>query len=106
MKVKKILDWILKKNYTIHNFNFYHHESEPCLEVYVFVNDEYEGTCREWSSDGLLVKEMNYLKGHEEGSQRWWYDNGKIKANYIIKQGRRYGLLGTKNCMNVSDSIF
>lgn len=73
---------------------------------YLFMDDEYQGTCREWSADGLLVKEMNYHKGHEEGSQRWWYDNGKIKANYIIKQGRRYGLLGTKNCMNVSDSIF
>jgi antitoxin component YwqK of YwqJK toxin-antitoxin module len=49
---------------------------------------------------------LNYQKGHEEGEQKWWYDNGKIKANYIIKDGRRYGLLGTKNCINVSDSIF
>jgi antitoxin component YwqK of YwqJK toxin-antitoxin module len=53
-----------------------------------------------------LVKQMNYLKGHEEGPQKWWYDNGKIKANYIIQDGRRFGLLGTKNCINVTDSIF
>lgn len=73
---------------------------------YFFLADEYEGTCKEWNEAGMLNKIMNYKKGHEEGQQQWWYDNGKIKANYIIKDGRRYGLLGTKNCINVSDSIF
>lgn len=73
---------------------------------YFFVADEYQGTCKEWNEDGNLTKIMNYKKGHEEGQQQWWYDNGKIKANYIIKSGRRFGLLGTKNCINVSDSIF
>jgi antitoxin component YwqK of YwqJK toxin-antitoxin module len=73
---------------------------------YFFVADEYEGTCKEWSEAGFLNKIMNYKKGHEEGQQQCWYDNGKIKANYIIKDSRRYGLLGTKNCINVSDSIF
>ncbi len=73
---------------------------------YFFVADEYEGTCKEWNLEGKLVKVMNYKKGHEEGHQQWWYDNGKVKANYIIKDARRYGLLGTKNCINVSDSIF
>jgi hypothetical protein len=38
--------------------------------------------------------------------QTWWYDNGKVKSNYRIIEGRRFGLLGTKNCINVSDSIF
>ncbi len=73
---------------------------------YLFKNDEYEGTCKEWNEHGILVKEMNYLAGHEEGSQKMFYDNGQARANYIIKNGRRYGLLGTKNCINVSDSIF
>lgn len=73
---------------------------------YFFVTDEYEGTCKEWNEAGMLNKIMNYKKGHEEGQQQWWYDNGKIRTNYIIKNGRRFGLLGTKNCINVSDSIF
>ena len=73
---------------------------------YLFSNDEYEGTCREWNEAGRLVKEMNYKAGYEAGSQRSWYDNGRIRANYVIEDGRRYGLLGTKNCVNVSDSIF
>jgi antitoxin component YwqK of YwqJK toxin-antitoxin module len=81
-------------------------ESGQVQSLYVFEDDEYHGTCREWNEQGLLVREMNYRKGHEEGMQTWWYDNGKIKSNYRIIEGRRYGLLGTKNCINVSDSIF
>ncbi len=73
---------------------------------YFFKDDEYEGTCREWNSEGRLTKIMNYKKGYEAGHQEWWYNNGKVKANYVIIDGRRYGLLGTKNCTNVSDSIF
>jgi antitoxin component YwqK of YwqJK toxin-antitoxin module len=73
---------------------------------YFFREDEYEGACREWNMDGRLIREMNYVKGHESGPQRMFYDNGKIRANYIITEGRRYGLLGTKNCVNVPDSVF
>lgn len=75
-------------------------------QQYFFDKDAYEGTCREWTETGLLIKEMNYSKGYEAGTQRAWWDNGKIKSNYCIIEGRRFGLLGTKNCINVSDSIF
>ena len=73
---------------------------------YHFTDDEYEGTCREWNEAGGLIQEMNYRNGHEEGPQKLFYDDGKIRANYTIINGRRYGLLGTKNCVNVSDSVF
>jgi len=69
-------------------------------------NDAYEGELKEWSIDGRLFHLGNYKNGQEEGAQKMWYDNGKIKANYVIAEGKRYGLLGTKNCKNVSDSIF
>ncbi len=81
-------------------------ENGKLQQTYNFENDEYEGTCREWGENGLLIKEMNYRKGYEAGTQKAWWNNGKIKSNYIIEKGRRYGLLGTKNCINVSDSIF
>ena len=32
-------------------------------------------------------------------------NNPYEEINYVIKNNRRYGLLGTKNCINVSDSI-
>jgi hypothetical protein len=72
---------------------------------YFFSTGEYQGNCREWNPEGKLVREMNYERGHESGSQKQWYDDGSIRSNYIIRNGRRYGLLGTKNCINVSDSV-
>ena len=74
--------------------------------LYHFSNGEYEGSCRDWNEEGVLVAEMNYKAGHEEGPQKQFYNNGRVRANYVIKDGRRFGLLGTKNCVNVSDSVF
>ena len=70
------------------------------------VNDAYEGELKEWDYYGNLFHLAHYKNGQEEGAQKLWYDNGKIRANYVILNGKRYGLLGTKNCKNVSDSIF
>jgi antitoxin component YwqK of YwqJK toxin-antitoxin module len=68
-------------------------------------NDVCEGEMKEWNIDGNLIHLAHYTAGQEEGAQKLWYDNGKIRANYVMIKGRRYGLLGTKNCVNVSDSI-
>lgn len=71
-----------------------------------FLDDEYNGTNIIWAKNGKKIEEHNYLGGYERGVQKTWYLNGKIKSNYIIKNNRRYGLLGTKNCVNVSDEVF
>ena len=71
-----------------------------------FKNDEFDGLMQTWSEDGSLTRQANYVAGHEEGAQKVWYANGKVKSNYVVLMGRRYGLLGTKHCINVSDSIF
>ena len=72
------------------------------FEVY---GDEYNGIFREWYSSGLLSKEFHYISGHEEGSQKLWWDNGTVRANYVIREGKKYGLLGLKICVNPFDSI-
>ena len=48
---------------------------------------------------------MNYIKGKEVGRQQLWYDDGGVRSNYVMLNNRRYGLLGTKNCVNISDEI-
>ena len=67
--------------------------------------NEYSGLFREWYSSGLLSKEFHYRKGQEEGSERLWWDNGAVRANYIIRDGRKYGLTGMMICTNPFDSI-
>ena len=73
--------------------------------IFQFNNGEYDGTNKIWTEKGLLIEEGNFKEGYEFGVQKTWYLNGKIKSNYIIKNNRRYGLLGTKNCVNVSSEI-
>ena len=68
-------------------------------------NDEYEGEFKEWYFSGLLGKQFHYLKGQEEGSQRLWWDNGTVRANYVIRNGKKYGLIGLVTCSNPYDSI-
>ena len=74
--------------------------------IYHFQDDKFEGNQKEWVENGQLYTDLNYKNGVEHGSQKVWYANGKIKTNYIIVNNRRYGLLGTKNCVNAVDSVF
>jgi antitoxin component YwqK of YwqJK toxin-antitoxin module len=53
----------------------------------------------------IKIKDFNYKKGYENGSQRMWWSDGKIRANYVIKNGKKYGLLGYKICVNPYDSV-
>ena len=67
--------------------------------------DKNEGEFKEWYSSGPLGKCFHYKKGNEEGSQRLWWDNGSVRANYVIRNGKKYGLIGLKTCINPYDSI-
>lgn len=80
-------------------------ENGQLQALFPFDTDEYQGECTEWNSHGQMIRRMHYQRGHEEGAQQQWYDDGSVRSNYVIHQGRRYGLLGTKNCVNVSDSL-
>jgi len=73
--------------------------------IFTALNDEYEGEFREWYASGLLGKQFHYSNGQEEGSQRLWWDNGTVRANYVIRNGKKYGLIGLKTCVNPYDSI-
>ena len=73
--------------------------------LFTTADDKYEGEFKEWYATGLLGKQFHYLNGQEEGSQRLWWDNGTVRANYVIKHGKKYGLIGLKACINPYDSI-
>ncbi len=68
-------------------------------------SDVYEGEFKEWYASGLLGKQFHYVNGQEEGSQRLWWDNGTVRANYVIRKGKKYGLIGLVTCSNPYDSI-
>lgn len=72
---------------------------------YSAYNNEYNGEFKEWYETGLVAKQFHYVNGQEEGSQRLWWDNQTVRANYVIKNGKKYGLIGLKICVNPYDSI-
>ncbi|MDO6739167.1 toxin-antitoxin system YwqK family antitoxin [Wenyingzhuangia sp. 2_MG-2023] len=63
-------------------------------------NDEgvYHGNAKEWFENGQLYKDFNYTNGHEEGSQKMYLNDGTYRANYVIKNGEKFGLIGSKGC--------
>ncbi|HEV7783270.1 MAG TPA: hypothetical protein VGO58_18470 [Chitinophagaceae bacterium] len=68
-------------------------------------DDVYSGEFKEWYSSGLLAKQFHYVNGQEEGSERLWWDNGTVRANYVIRNGKKYGLIGLTTCANPYDSV-
>jgi len=66
--------------------------------IYLFENDEYEGLCSEWAENGVIVRQMNYHLGREQGKQQAWDSEGKQLANYEVRNGRKYGITGVKGC--------
>ena len=62
----------------------------------------YDGSLKEWYQNGQLVRDFNYANGKEIGSQRMWASTGKIRANYEVKNGERFGLIGLKKCYSVN----
>jgi antitoxin component YwqK of YwqJK toxin-antitoxin module len=73
--------------------------------MYTSNSDVYEGELKEWNFAGLLYKHFHYVNGQEEGSQKLLWDNGTIRANYVVRNGKKYGLIGLKLCNNPYDSI-
>ena len=73
--------------------------------LFTCYDNEFEGKFEEWSDSGLLIKQFNYKKGYEEGPQKLWWSNGGVRANYVVKNGRKYGLIGLELCSNPYDSV-
>lgn len=66
---------------------------------YHFIDGKYHGSFKQWYPDGAIAAEHNYEMGLEAGPQKVFELDGQIRANYFVKNGYRYGLVGSKNCI-------
>lgn len=57
-----------------------------------------EGLQQQWNRDGTLLLRLNQHQGHEAGLQQMWNADGSVRSSYVIKAGKRYGLLGARGC--------
>lgn len=65
---------------------------------YQFDRGQYDGEVINWFANGKPLSVFHYEQGQEVGSQRLYREDGSFKANYVVRDGRRYGLIGTKGC--------
>ena len=61
----------------------------------------YHGRYEEWFENRTRYKLFHYNHGEEEGTQQMWKEDGSFRANYVVKNGRRFGLTGTKQCKSL-----
>lgn len=68
-----------------------------------YIDGYHHGEAKEWQMDGTPYKLFNYTMGKEDGAQKMWESDGSIRANYVVKDGHRYGLIGLKNCKSINN---
>ncbi|MAJ50166.1 MAG: hypothetical protein CMB82_00925 [Flammeovirgaceae bacterium] len=69
---------------------------------YHFENGKNVGNHKEWYPNGSPMQDRNYVNGQAMGAQKVWRRDGKIRANFVIREnGKKYGLMGMKRCTKI-----
>ena len=74
------------------------YESGAPMFAYAYRAGLSEGVQRQWYPTGQALTRFHYSAGHEQGQQQMWNADGTIRSNYVIKGGRRFGLIGSMGC--------
>ena len=69
---------------------------------YHFNNGNYEGDFNEWYVSGRPLKNIIYHDGKEQ-SGKGGRENGKLKMNFVRKDGRLYGLINPNLCYSLKN---
>jgi antitoxin component YwqK of YwqJK toxin-antitoxin module len=64
---------------------------------YHFKNGLYNGCFTEWYQSGNMIQQLMYEDGKELYG-KGWRDNGKLYMNFVMKNGRRYGMNNSNLC--------
>lgn len=73
---------------------------------YLAEGGAYAGKYESWHPNGQLGALGHFESGKEKGTQKTWDQNGRLLSNYVVKDGRRYGLLDAKPCFTVREGGF
>ncbi len=68
---------------------------------YHFTNGTYNGLFTEWYNDGKMVQQIVYENGKDMAG-KGWRDDGKLYMNFVVKDGRRYGLMNANLCYSLN----
>ncbi len=74
---------------------------QPRFE-YHFRKGEYNGDFKEWYASGKPYKHIIYASGKEQ-SGKGWRENGKFYMNFVMREGRLYGLVNPNLCYSLKN---
>jgi protein SCO1/2 len=74
------------------------YESGTVMSVLRYRRGLSEGEQRQWYESGQPYTTFHHHEGHEVGEQQMWNADGTVRSHYVIRDGRRYGLLGAMGC--------
>jgi antitoxin component YwqK of YwqJK toxin-antitoxin module len=74
------------------------YENGSPMYEYTYRDGVYEGRSIQWFANGQKFIEQTFSKGHEAGLQRMWNEDGTLRANYVARDGKHYGLIGSTGC--------
>ena len=69
---------------------------------YHFAKGIYDGDYKEWYETGEQLKYIHYTKGVDDWG-KGWRQNGKLYMNFVVRNGRRYGLNNSNLCYTVKN---
>lgn len=69
---------------------------------YHFKDGVYEGDFKEWYEHGEPLKIIHYIHGVDDYG-KGWRQNGKLYMNFVMKNGRRYGLNNINLCYTLKN---
>lgn len=64
---------------------------------YPFNKGVYNGLFTEWYEQGTMMQQVMYQNGQELYG-KGWRENGKVYMNFVMKNGRRYGMNNSNLC--------
>jgi antitoxin component YwqK of YwqJK toxin-antitoxin module len=69
---------------------------------YQFSEGLYHGTFKEWYENGKLLHVFEYEHG-QELSAIGWRENGRTYINFVVRNGRKYGLTNARLCFSLKE---
>jgi antitoxin component YwqK of YwqJK toxin-antitoxin module len=70
--------------------------------AYEFSQGMYHGTFKEWYETGKLLHVFEYDHGQEVRAIGW-RENGRTYINFVVRNGKKYGLTNARLCYSLKD---
>ncbi len=76
------------------------HANDTLSFYFFFHEDKYEGEQKTYFKNGQPWQILNYVNGYEEGKQKSWNEDGRLINNFVVKNGKLYGVIGRYDCIS------